>query len=790
MWKHYLKMTGRQLRRHPRYSLLNLFGLTVGFTAVLLVGVYVQHERSYDRFHDEAPRLVRVVSDFVRGDDVFPYAYATAPLGPALAAALPEVAAFTRIWPVGNRPPRVQQGARTFWEPGLAYADASVFEVFAFPLRAGDPATALAQPNTVVLTEEAARKYFGPEDPMGRTLTVADTLHLTVTGLLAPMPAPSHLSFEMLASLTTHAADLSDPRAWMNGGYYTYLLLESEAATATVADKLPEVVARYLPEGLPSLFRYHLQPLTDIHLHSHRRSEIGTNGRAAQVYLFLGIALLILVIASLNYVNLSLAQGLRRAREVGVRKTLGAQRRQLLGQLLSEAFLFNSLGGLLALGATALLLPAFGALMNRSLHLEALGPGGWLAMGLGLLLLTVLAGGYPALFLASLRPARVLKGGFQPGRLSRLRQGMLAAQMALATLLIVGTLVARAQMAYIAERPLGFAAEQVVALPMNEDAEIARQYPRLKQALLAQPSVRHVAAASGTPGRARTFYSNPLQQVGEADWHTVRSLAIDADFVETYGLRLLAGRTFAPASPNGFLINEALMRELGWAAPDDALGQRLNWKGSVEGEVIGIVADFHFLGIQAPLEPVLLAYRPAMFNFVSIRTEAAEMTQALAAIEKTWQQLLPDHPFAYFFVEADYARQYQATRQTARLVRGFSLLAVLLACLGLFGLAAYAAEQRTRELGIRKVFGAGLPGLLYLLAQPFLRMALLGLAVGMPLAYALTQSWLSQFAYHATPGAGLFSLAGLLVLLNTVLSIGHQAWRTARQAPIESLRHE
>lgn len=788
----------RHFRRYRLYVLANIAGLGIGLAGCLLIALYVQHELSYDRFHSNADRIYRVASTLQRGNVNQEYASAPAPLGPALAETLPEVVDFVRLYPARTAPPRLTYADHTFWEPGFLYADVSIFEVFDFALLRGDPATALASPYTVVLTASTAQRYFGDADPMGKVLTSGDSTTFTVTGVVADIPANSHVTFDFLASLSTKKEALANPGEWRNSGYYTYLLLACDASMEAVQQKVPSVIAATMPVDMPDLFAYNLQPLTQIHLHSLRRHELGSNGRMVLVYLFSGIALLTLLIACLNYVNLATAQAARRAREVGVRKATGANRLQLAAQFIGEALLLCGASFVLALFISYLALPSFSTLMERPLALGNLGLWGWSVTIGTVLVVGVLSGAYPALYLAALRPAQVLKGAFQPGAPSAFRQGMVVVQLAVATLLIISTLVVRGQLQYMQDRPLGFSTEQVIALPMNDDAGVAARYEVLKETILQQPATTHVTASSGTPGRASTFYTNPVRVVGQDETLSVRSLVADDDFVATYQLNLLAGRLPTPVSVERkgnffrgeFLITETLAQELGWIRPEDALGRLLNWKGSIQGEVVGVVSDFHFLGLQQAVEPVLIAGFAPMFNYISIRVNTTDVARTLANLEADWQRILPDRPFDYFFVDADYARQYHDETRLARLTNMFSALAIWLACLGLFGLAAYAAERRTREIGVRKVMGASIRQIIVLLASDFLKLGLLALAIATPIALIAARQWLDQFAYQMHLGPSPFVLAGSLVLLLLLIAVSYRSIQAALADPVHSLRHE
>ncbi len=811
MFWNYITVALRNLRRHSGYALVNTLGLGIGMAGCLLIAQYVLNVLSYDDFHPEAHHIYRVALDVHVQDLDLQTAYTARPLGAAVQRELPEVEQATRLWydPIGKTV--VRYGEHTFAEDRLFYADAGVFDVFGFPLLNGDPQTALEAPFSIVLTETMARKYFGDQNPIGQTLSLRepsdrDIFSYRVTGIMADLPAQTHLDFDFLASYVTQRQSQSE--SWLGFGVYTYIKTRPDAQPAALEAKLPALFAKYGgPQVLEvygisitefsdagNYYRHFLQPVTDIYLHSKLDDEMAPTGDIKLVYLFSAIALFILMLAGINFINLATARSARRAMEVGVRKTFGANRRQLGLQFLMESVVLS----LVAVGpAIVLLLLAqpflslvFGSTMfHTEMNLYRWGPvllGMALLVGLG-------AGAYPAFYLSAFQPAAVLKDRQGGLTRSRLRNGLVILQFGIAMALLVCTAIVYQQTRYMLNKDLGFNKDQVVVI---EGAEVmGTQSEPFRNALRALPNVVRVTNSEQVPGRY--LNGSSFKPVGQPDdaFEIMSYTYASYDFVETLGMELLAGRSLQRAYPTDSLaviLNESAVHRLGL---EDPIGTRLYWRGESTYTVIGVVRDFHVTSLHRPIEPVaLLGPDPRNSNrpnlLVSARIQPDRVPATLAALEATWKQFAPQEPFVYTFLDDAFARLYQAEVHTGWLISLFAVLAILIACFGLFGLSAYTTQQRTKEIGIRKILGASVAGIVGLLSKEYLKLVLIAFVVAVPLAWIAIHRWLEGFAYRVTIGWDVFAVSGLAVLLIALLTVGYQSVKAATANPVTSLRYE
>jgi len=799
MLTNYVTMAFRHFKKQKGYAIINLFGLASGLACCLLILLYVQHELSYDRFHEHADRIYRVVEDLSTPSNTNATTTIPAAFAPAATGDFSEIEQAVRLFSPPQTP--VAYGDRLFQEPDFFYADATMFEIFSFPLLQGDPATALDAPFSLVLTESTARKYFGRADPVGKVLTVGDTLDFHVTGVVQDVPSESHFHFDIVASMASWeiiAPDIAN--AWAPHMYYTYLLMAPEASAAALESKFPALVERSVDLSEGWSFDFSLQPLPSIHFHSHRSGELEANGRLEHLYLFTAIALFILLIACINFMNLATARSSQRTREVGMRKVLGAHRRQLVGQFLGEALLMSLTATALAVVLVILTLPAFNTLADKDLTLDVLGQWPFLAALSALTLgVGVLAGSYPAFFLSAFRPLATLKGlpthtGKQRAA-SRLRSVLVVFQFAVSVFLIAGTAIVFSQLHFMRTRHLGFAPEQVVVLS-SLNARQADLADLFKQEVLGYASVQRVAMSNSIPGRGTIGLSFQAEAMPENHWRLTEILFADPGFVKTYQMDIVAGRDFSgdltTDTTGSFLLNEAMVKELGWT-PEEAIGKTAALRRG-GGRIVGVVKDFHFTSLQTAVEPLVILPTPVAYGsaplYLSLRIRAEDLPGTLAQLEDTWRTLIPHRPFDYFFLDEDFDRQYKAEDRLGRIFGVFAGLAILIACLGLFGLAAYTVEQRTKEIGVRKVLGASMPGLVGLLTTDILKLVALAFVLAAPVTYLAMHRWLDDFAYRIEMSAWTFLMAGLFALLVASLTVSYQAIKAARANPVDSLRHE
>jgi putative ABC transport system permease protein len=802
MIKNYLKVAMRTLRKHKGYSFINISGLAIGMAVCILILLWVQSELSFDRYHENADRIHRLILDAEVGGGSLHTAAIMAPAAPAIVQDYPEVISAARLR--GPRRQSVQYQNKLFQERLVGIADNSLFRIFSFNFLAGDPQTALEAPYTVVITAAMAQKYFGFNDPLGQVLKIGGEKEYTVTGVVAEMPANSHLRFNMLQSFVTVLNEEPQLKEnWFDIRFFTYLLLAENAEPDQFESKLAALVDKHLGEQLKAMqgtLTLSLQPLTRIHLYSDLERDLSSSGNIAYLYLFSGVALFVLLIAGINFVNLSTARSSSRVQEVGMRKTLGAVRGGLVSQFLGESMLYSLLSLFLALGLVSLILPAFRSLVGRDLSLNFL-DAPWLALALlgAALLNGLLAGAYPAFFLSSFHPVRVLKGTFRTGRSNRnFRRVLVVTQFAISIALIIGTLMVYQQIRFMKTKQLGFDKEHVVVIPgLNES--MRGSYASIRSELLAVPGVVNVGASSYVPGRGHLVGGFFPEGYSDGQSLTMDYLEVDFDYLPTMGIELLAGRNFsaefATDADESLIINETAAKKIGW---QDPVGKNFIFRPppGQEGEatkvrVIGVVKDFHMASLRQKIEPTIIFCDIPNVNVFSVRTaEGGDVLQTMKRLEKKWKELAPNRPFDYLFLDESFDSQYRAEERVQTITLSFSILAVFIGCLGLFGMASFTAEQRTKEIGIRKVLGASVHGIVRLLSREYVLLVVMANGIAWPAAYLFLNRWLANFAYRIEIEWGIFVAAGVLALLIALLTVSFQALKAALADPIESLHYE
>jgi len=807
MLKNYLTIALRNLRKYRTYAVVNIAGLAVGLASCMLIVRYVQDELSYDRFHDKADRIYRVVEDKVVEGRVSRLATTYGPLAPALRQDVPAVEQAVRVLPYGLLVSR--EAAQKFQEDAFVFVDSTFFAVFDFPLLQGNARTALDAPFSVVLTASTAQKYFGAADPVGEILQVRgdeDRYDFTVTGVVADPPANTHMRFDILGSFasmrTLYGTWVEDPRNWEHPPLYTYALLTEGADASALEAGMPAFARAHMGEERTRTRSLHWEPLTDIRLRSTRESEWTPTSDVTYVYVFSLIALLILGIAGINFMNLATARAATRAREVGMRKVLGARRPQLIRQFLGESILLTGLALLFALVLAEMLLPALNAVSGKSLSILPLlqGPMALALVGAALVV-GVLAGSYPAFYLSAFRPAWSLKGITRQGTpaAAGLRQGLVVFQFVISIALIIGTTVVHRQLDYLRNQRLGFDKEHVVVIPLRDQADQINN-AALKQQWEQIPTVHSVAATSGVPGVSgglHDFWVYPDNT--RRDSLELTTLTVDHDFAETLGLELVAGRDFSEDFPSdateAFLINESAARKLGWTDP---VGREFTLQYYFEGEilkrgtVIGLVKDFQYHALHHAIEPTVLHIVPNSYysDYLTARVDMRDVAATLARMGEDWQAFNTERPFEYFFLDETFDALYRAEERLARLFGYFAILAIVIACLGLFGLAAFTAEQRTKEIGVRKALGATVGGIVLLLSKDLLKLVAAAFVVSVPLAYAVVNQWLADFADRIDISWRIFLIAGLIALLVSFFTVSYHAVKAALADPVKALRYE
>jgi len=821
MFRNYLTIAIRNLISHKLYSAINILGLAIGLACVILIALFVRYETSYDKHWSKADQIYRIVRTFKAGNGSPDLYLATnAPqTGPLIKADFPELEQVIRIW--GYRL-LVGRDDVSFYETGIKFTDPEVFEVFDIPLLQGDPATALSEPFSIVLDQASARKYFGEEDPMGKSLLLENQMPLKVTGIMQDLPNNTHLRLDMLASLSSMAVAFGDGflENWGSNNFHTYVLTPQGYDIADLETQIPDFLVRHIDEDANDWTAFPIQKLTDIHLTSNRDNEQQANGSITTVYTFSAIAFFILLIACFNFMNLSTARSAQRAREVGMRKVMGADREQLIGQFLGESVLLGLLAMVLAVAMVEVSLPWFNAFIGLELVFDYLDKPGVLASLLGLAVLVgFFAGSYPAFYLSAFRPATVLKGDLTRGiRGALFRKILVVAQFAISIALVIATGIVFAQMRYASNLDLGLDKEQIVVLRGAPSTGFEPSYSTMKQALLTHPGIVSITGANLMPSDQNTN-SNMVRAEGyDPDGRGMPYLNVDFGFFETFGIDVIAGRSFSvergtdlwkpateenPKTSAGFMLNKLAAKQLGWT-PEEALGkwfevaEEHDYIQSVRGPIIGVVDDIYFSSIREAVKPVYYRVMNSAdpetqfpnFGKMAIKFRTGSVDEVLEFIDSTWASNLPAVPINRSFVDDNFAALYKSEQQQGQLFTVFALLAIFIACLGLYGLAAFTTEQRTKEIGIRKVMGGSVKDIVLLLTRDFSKLVLLSNVLAWPIAWYLMNRWLETFAYRIDLSLLPFIFAGLSALVIAWATVGGLATRAAWSQPALALRYE
>jgi putative ABC transport system permease protein len=794
MLKHYLVVALRALGRRKGYSFLNIAGLAVGMACGILILLTVRHDLSYDRFHEHADRIFRVVTI----DEAFGVSSQRVGMTiPALAAAaresFPEIEATVRL--VGGSQQLLSAGENDLYAESVFLADSTFFSFFDFELVSGDAASALVEPNTVVLSKSMARRLFGDADPVGQVVRANQETDFRVTGVAADPPPNSHLMFDAVASLypTDSEEDAGFAeflQSWTGIGSITYLKLNRRESASALVPRLNTLLR---DRDVNPVWSVTLQPLTDIHLRSTDVVFDVNAGKSDVAYVWgLGlVGVFVLLIAAFNFMNLSTARSLDRAREIGIRKASGAHRHQLIKQHLGESLVIGSIAFLIAIGLVILVLPLIAATFDRSLGLYLL-MDPLTIVGLVCIALTIslLAGSYPAFFLSGFETKAVLQGSFKSGaRGATLRKALVVAQFTASVVLIVGTLVISRQLDHIMDRDMGYNRDQVVALGLGGSA-LQERAPAFRHELEQLPNIAGIARSNSLPGRGLGRGGVQPEGIPDDEVWITSVLSVDHDWLDLLEVEVADGRNFSEEfgtdQQQAIIINEAAARELGWTDP---VGRRIQAAGQ-DREVVGVVRDFHFASIRHRVEPLIILYNPNGGSVMSVRIAAADVRSSLASIEQVWTRIYPDYPFEYSFLSDEFAALYAEESNFAFLSRAFALLAILIACLGLFGLAAFTAQQRTKEIGVRKVLGADIHRIVLLISREFVLLVGLAIVIAIPISYWAMNIWLGDFAYRISIGPEIFGFAALAALTIAMATVGYHALRSAIADPIAAIRAE
>ncbi len=798
MFKNFLKISWRSIRKNKLYSVVNIAGLATGLSACILIGLYCWNELSYDKFNSNAGRIVRVTMEYSDAGTVNKTAVTGTKVGPQFRRTFPQVEAFTRI----IRYPRViANSTKVFDEKNVLYADADFFHLFSFKLLQGNPAAVLAEPYKIVLSQSAAKKYFGNDNPVGKSLRINDLQDYEVTGIVADAPLNSQVKYDMIASFSS--LPVAKTEQWWSANYITYLLLHDGQQLSGFQQQLNQYMQTVNKQELLSqgndYLAYNLEPLTRVHLYSPL-DGLEPNGNITYIYVLLIIAALILLIACVNYTNLATAQSAGRTTEIGIRKVMGAQRGQLFRQFIGESFMLTLLAAVLSIGISMLVLPFFNSVAGQSFTGNMLlRP----ALLLGLLLLSLLvgllAGSYPAILLSNAGLVSILKCGLRVSSAGGgLRKSLIVFQFVISVFLIISTVIVVKQISYIQHKNLGYNREQVLVLPV--DYKMKAGYEGLKKAIAMNPGVVSVTGAYEDPTFIEWGDGIKANNGKETKSLSVTAIPVDLDFIKTMGMHLVAGDDFTAADfllqdtahdyanyRSAYILNETAARQMGWT-PQTAVGQVI--ERGVPGTVKAVVQDFHFSSLHNKIGPLVMFLDTSMVRQMFVKISNRNIPATLKALENTWKERVAYRPFSYHFLDDDFNALYKQEQRTASLFELFSGLAITLACLGLFALAAFTTLQRTKEIGIRKVLGAGIGSIVLLITKEFLLLVLIAILVASPLAWIAGFKWLSDFAYRTNIGWWIFAGAGLLAILIALMTVSYHAIRASLANPVKSLRAE
>ena len=807
MFKNYFKTAFRSLLKNKFYTSINIIGLAVGLATCLLIMLYVLDELSYDKYNVNAARIYRVNNEIKFNGNYLDLAQVPAVMGPTMLREMPQVQQYVRINWHGSF--LVKKGDENIQEQRVAYADSTLFDVFTLPVIAGDAKTALKDYHSLVITETIARKYFNSTNVVGKTMLMNDTSNYKITAVIKDIPKQSHFHFDFFVPMLENFGNNEDN--WLSENYTTYILLKKNADVKQVEAQLNPFMDRHVGPQLQSFvnislndfkkggsyIRAGLTPLTAIHLHSNKQGDLEGNSNAEYVYIFSGIALMILLIACVNFMNLSTARSSNRAKEVGVRKVLGSLRANLIQQFLTESFLISFVALVVAILMAWLLLPYFNQLAGKEINAATLlQPSMLLSLIVLMLIVGLLAGSYPAFFLSSFQPIDVLKGKLAKGfKRSWLRNSLVVFQFVISIVLIVGTIVIYNQLNYIHNKDIGFNRNQVVII--NHANTLGDRAETFKNELLQVSGVQSATMSGYLPvnyGRnSNTYFTSPT--LDPTTGINVQAWTVDENYVPTLGLKIVEGRNFSQqflTDSTGIIINEAAAKFL---ATKNLLNKKIytlkdiHSKQLIDFHIIGIVKNFNFSSLRDVVTPLALFLGKDNGN-ISVRISSGDIPDAVAQIKNKWKAIAPSQPFDYSFMDDDFNKLYTAEQRTANVFITFAVLAILIACLGLFGLVTYAAEQRIREIGIRKVLGASVSNIAGMLSTDFLKLVIISAAIAFPLAWWAMNKWLQGFAYRVNIHWWVFVIAGILALLIALITVSFQAIKAAIANPVKSLRME
>ena len=798
MIRNFFLTAWRNFSRNKVFTLLNVSGLAIGITVCLIIGVWLQRELSYDNFHSDADKIFRVSNTFKSESESF----SQAPSGPAFGAQLPkEIPAITSSCRLFNSSFKLKSGSNQFIENEAFYTDSNFFSFFRFKLKKGNPQQALMLQNQIVLTEALAEKYFGNDDPVGKTIMVDGKYPMIVSGIAENCPINSQIQFKVLIPSSLLIKQMKDQynfdmnSQWLGGWPMTYVKLDPSKAD-DIQKQINAVAKRFSEkdwkENKMSYF-YFLQPMKKIHLNSNLRYDTPNNGSLSTVRIFSIIGVIVLLLACINYINLTTAGAIKRAKETSVRKVVGATKPQLIRQFFIETFIICSSAVIIGVVILKLILPAFSAWIGQSYRFDFSLLNIFILFGF-VLFISAIAGIYPSAILSSFNPATALKGSFsQSAKGNLIRKSLVVFQFTITIALVASILIISRQMNYIKNKSLGYDSHAVIEVNFYGEDVVRNHYSAIRNQLLSSPYILNTSKHDGNVvGGIGNGWTTTENLKGDDISTSLYSMFIDTTYADTYNMKLAAGRFFSPQIPTdttkSVMVNEAAVRTFGWKTAENAIGKRFG-KGDDARYVIGVVKDFNFESLHKPVDALLIRYTK-VGSSLSLKIDGRHIDEAINHLKKTWQSMVPDVPLVYSFVDESIGRQYGNEQKMQGIFYGFAILSLLIACLGLFGLSIFVVERKIKEIAIRKVLGASIPGIVGLLSKDFLKLVIIAAIIATPLAFYFMHQWLQDFAYRVNIGWWVFAASGIVALLIALVTISVKAIKAAMGNPVKSLRTE
>jgi len=788
MIKNIIKTALRNLFKSLGYSSLNIFGLTLGITSALFLLIYIADEVSYDRYNENADRIYRVSTHVKSPDDEFRWNITQVPFGPQVVQDYPEVQSYVRFFNLSKSVFKYKD--KEFFEDKFFCTDTTVFDIFTYEFVKGDPNAALREPNKIILTESTANKYFGEIDPIGKSITT-ENQSFEVTGVIKDIPKNSHFRFEALASMKNLSKNAEN---WIGFGAYTYLLFPKDFDVKPFEIKIREMYEKYMAKLVPDMkdnkFEYILEPLTKIHLYSTNPNEPEPAGSIAYLYIFSIVALFLILIAAMNYINLATVRSAKRAREVGLRKAVGSSRFSLIIQFLSESTILTIIALAISIVIIELLLPQFNMLAGKSYDLGIIITPTFISFSVGIIVLIGILGGcYPAFYLSRFSPSTVLKGDITKGSAgNRFRKVLVVTQFVISIVLIVCTLMVYKQINFLKTKDQGYDRKNIISFRV--DPELKHEYYTFKRSILQNPNILSMTSTNRYVGEETSKYIFNIETDEGMSKRSINSVEVDPDFAETFGLKIIKGRDFQEDIPsdtiNGVVVSESFIKRMNWAEP---IGKKVELGNYLKATVVGVIKDYHALGMYSEIESMIILYYPCN-KVIYVKLNDKDIQGSLRFIESKWKEIFPEKPFEYSFLADRFNQQFSADEKRGTIFSIFTILAILIAGLGLFSLVSYTVEQRTKEIGIRKVVGATEDNVVSMIAKDYLILVSIAMVIAFPIAYYLMSKWLQSYVYRDNIGVLIFILSAIITLIITFTTISYTAYKAAILNPASSLKYE